>query len=106
VPDTLCLCQLHRLTLVQLLTRAGRHEEAAQRLRLPIGGLLYGSGLPAMLWKLERARNAETRGERETAAREYQRVLENWRSADPELRLLLQNAEAGYRRVTDAARPT
>jgi serine/threonine-protein kinase len=106
VPDTLCLCQLHRLTLVRLLTWAGRHEEAALRLRLPIGGLLYGSSLPAVLWKLERARNAETRGDRETAAREYQRVLENWRNADPELRLLLQNAEDGYRRVTDAARPT
>jgi serine/threonine-protein kinase len=102
LPDTLCQCILHRLTLVQLLRHAGRDVEAAARLRLPIGGLLYSTGLAAMLWELERAQNRERRGERAAAARAYQHVVDNWSRADPELTELLRAAEAGYRRVAGA----
>jgi hypothetical protein len=99
LPDTLCECVLHRFTTVRLLHHFGRDTEADARLRLPIAGLRRGVALSALLWKLERGRNAERMGDSATARREYSHVLELWRRADPELAQFRREAEDGLRRV-------
>jgi serine/threonine-protein kinase len=104
LPDTLCVCHLHRLTTVRLLHRFERNTEAAARLQSPLAGLLTRANLARVLWRLERGVSAERAGELSTAAIEYSRVLELLRRADPELADVVQRAEAGLVRARNAPR--
>jgi hypothetical protein len=49
--------------------------------------------------KLTRARLAERLQDKATAIQYYQRVLDTWRHADPELRPYVQEARAGLDRL-------
>jgi hypothetical protein len=100
--DTLCPCSLHRLTIARLLDDAARYDDARERLEPELEGLADWNGISAMLWMIERGRNAEARGDTATAAREFTRVTEMWRNADPELVPIARAAADGQRRAAGA----
>ena len=51
------------------------------------------------LWRLERALVAERLGQRDKAVREYQYLADLWRTADPELRREVAEANAALKRL-------
>jgi serine/threonine-protein kinase len=101
IPDSLCPNFLpFHLLKVHLLVQAGRDREAAALFdRTP----LYNSedrSATAVLALLERGRVAERLGDRQKAIECYQRVLDLWRHADPELHPFLDEARSGLQRLT------
>ncbi len=97
LPDSLCpFCYFDRLTLAQLLSARHEDERAAQLMDGWLAELLTPS---EVLWTLERARVAERRGDRATAARDYQYVVDVWRHADPQLQPYVAEAREGLVRV-------
>lgn len=92
-----------RYLLGQLLTTAGRPEEALAWL----GTLTEGSEVvlvgPA---HLEMARIRDARGEPEKAIRHYEQFLELWVSSDPEFRPLLEEARERIAALRGGGDPT
>ncbi len=97
LPDSVCPCLLDRVVTAQLLQAHGRPAEAAAVLESswPIDWLDPAEGL----WRLERARVAERLGQRDKAVREYQYLADLWRTADPELRREVAEANAALKRL-------
>jgi len=97
LPDSVCPCLLDRVVTAQLLQAHGRPAEAAAVLESswPIDWLDPAEGL----WRLERARVAERLGQRDNAVREYQYLADLWRTADPELRREVAEANAALKRL-------
>jgi serine/threonine-protein kinase len=98
--DTLHECWYDpRMTIVDLLVRSGRYEEAAMRLsrRWP-GTTACSNGFDDVLWTLQRARVSDRLGRWEAARRDYALVAEAWRTADPELQRYVGEARAALRR--------
>jgi DNA-binding SARP family transcriptional activator len=99
IPDTLCIvniCSYEKLIAARLLASQGRARQAGEVLDLWVWraeGPLYVLGV------LDRARIAESLGEREKAMDSYQFVLDAWRHADPELRPYVREASSGLERV-------
>jgi len=98
VPDTLCPCNLYRLTTVQLLHHFDRNTEAAERLRAPIDGLLHFEGLDAVFWEIERARSAERMGDVALALERWDRIAALWRFAEAPLGDQVRNMASEARR--------
>ena len=103
LPDSLCpVCYFERLTLAQLLSARHDDQKAARLLDRWLTELLVPS---EVLWTLERARVAERLGDREKAARDYQRVADVWRHADAELQPYVTEAKEGLVRLAGEPRP-
>ena len=102
LPDSLCpFCYFHRLTLAQLLSARQEDQKAAQLLDRWLTELQVPS---QVLWTLERARVAERLGDRETAAHDYQYVVDVWRRADSQLQPYVTEAREGLRRLAGEPR--
>jgi hypothetical protein len=85
IPDTLCIvniCYYEKLIEARLLASQGRARQAGEVLDLWVW---RGEGPLYVLGMLDRARVAESLGEREKAMQSYQFVVDVWRRADPEL---------------------
>jgi tetratricopeptide (TPR) repeat protein len=97
LPDSVCPCLLDRVVAAQLLQAHGRPAEAAAVLESswPIDWLDPAEGL----WRLERARVAERLGQHDKAVREYQYLADLWRTADPELRREVEEANSALKRL-------
>ena len=99
IPDTLCIvniCYYEKLIEARLLASQGRARQAGEVLDLWVWraeGPLYVLGM------LDRARIAESLGEREKARDSYQFVADVWRNADPELKPYVREARAGLERL-------
>jgi hypothetical protein len=84
----------------QLLADARRDAEAAALFdHTPATDPAVGFSAGLGMAKLTRARLAERLQDKATAIQNYQRVLDTWRHADPELRPYLQEAQAGLDRL-------
>jgi tetratricopeptide (TPR) repeat protein len=100
IPDTLCIvndCSYEKLMEARLLAAEGQAQQAgavldqwAWRAERPI----------FVLARLERARIAETLGERQKAIDSYQFVVDVWRRADPELQSYVVQARNALARLT------
>jgi len=105
LPDSLCLvtsCFHQKLTQARLLSAAGDNRAAANlldRWRWTSLGPFF------VIAALERARLAERLGERELGITLFQRVVDTWRRADPELQPYVAEARAGLQRLTKEPRP-
>jgi eukaryotic-like serine/threonine-protein kinase len=98
IPDTLCIendCYFGKLTEARLLRASGQARQAGEVLDRWVwgGGPLFTFGF------LERARIAESLGERQKARDSYQFVVDVWRHADPELERYVREARAGLERL-------
>jgi hypothetical protein len=92
--DMCTSCDFDRLTLAQLHGQRGNAAAADSILRYDANRNTEPAGV---LWRLERARRAQHRGDRGTAIREYQFVAEVWRHADAPLQRYVQEARAALR---------
>ena len=99
LPDSVCWitdCTRRALTEARLLAAAHRSREAADLL----DHFFYHDMDPlSVLAMLERARLAETLGERDRAIEAYQFVLDSWRHADPILQEYVTEARDGLARL-------
>jgi len=95
--DTLCLrCDQDHLTTARLL-RKGRDFGAADKI---LRQRLYSLVTPAeIVIALERGKVAEAAGQRDVALRSYRLVIRAWARGDPEVQGLVQDAQAGIRRL-------
>jgi serine/threonine-protein kinase len=99
IPDTLCIvniCYYEKLIEARLLASQGRARQAGEVLDLWVWkaeGPLYVLGM------LDRARIAESLGEREKAIDSYQFVVDVWRRADPELQPFVVEARTALTRM-------
>jgi hypothetical protein len=89
---------IDRLTEAKLLALRGRDAELMDLLdrSIPLG---YAT-VSQVLAKLETARAAERRGQRDRAVEDYRFVLNVWRHADPELRPHVDEARAALARLS------
>ena len=100
IPDTLCIvniCYYEKLIEARLLASQGRARQAGEVLDLWVWraeGPLYVLGM------LDRARIAESLGEREKALQSYQFVVDVWRGADPQLQPFVVEARNALTRMT------
>jgi eukaryotic-like serine/threonine-protein kinase len=101
LPDSLCPRFLPlRLVRFQLLADARRDAEAAALFdHTPATDPAVGFSAGLGMAKLTRARLAERLQDKATAIQYYQRVLDTWPHADPELRPYVQEAKAGLDRL-------
>lgn len=101
IPDTLCIvnvCYYEKLIEARLLAAEGQARQAGAVLDQWVWS---AEGPFFVLGKLERARIAETLGERQKAIDSYRFVVDAWRRADPELQPFVieaRNALARLRR--------
>jgi serine/threonine-protein kinase len=98
LPDSLYDDAPMRLTRANLLTAAGRDEEAAKQLENP-----FAIGFPLaldVLRMMQRGRVAERLHRRDMAVESYQWVADVWHHADPELKPVVDEARAGLERLT------
>ena len=102
LPDSVCPCLLDRVVTAQLLQAHRKRSEAAAVLESswPIDWLDPAEGL----WRLERARVAERLGQHDKAVQEYGYLADLWRTADPELRPEVEEANAALKRLTGELR--
>jgi hypothetical protein len=92
--DICSACDFDRLTLAQLHGRRGHAPVADSILRHDA----YRNTEPVgVLWRLERARAAQRRGDRVTAVREYRFVADVWRHADAPLQPYVREAREALR---------
>jgi hypothetical protein len=101
LPDTLCFrCFDHKLTRLLLRSARGEHRAVLEELGpwtlFPTSAYVVG--------RLEQARVAVRRGERERAARDYQFVIDAWRNADPELQPYVAEARSALQGLTQEPR--
>jgi DNA-binding SARP family transcriptional activator len=100
IPDTLCIvniCYYEKLIEARLLASQGRTRQAGEVLDLWVWraeGPLYVLGM------LDRARIAESLGEREKAMQSYQFVVDVWRGADPQLQPFVVEARTALTRMS------
>jgi serine/threonine-protein kinase len=103
LPDSLCPgCYRTRFTTAQLLVARGKDREAMVLLKSELPNLLPAA--TDVLWELLRATAAERLGDKDLAIHEYQRVVDLWRHADPELQPYVEEARAGLSRLTGEPR--
>jgi hypothetical protein len=98
IPDTLCIendCYFGKLTEARLLRASGQARQAGEVL----DRWVWGGGPLFTLGFLERARIAESLGERQKAIESYQFVVDVWRHADRELEPYVREARAGLERL-------
>jgi eukaryotic-like serine/threonine-protein kinase len=100
IPDTLCIvndCFYEKLIEARLLRSQGQARQAGVVLDRWVW-----SGEPPLfvLGTLERARIAESLGERQKAMDSYQFVVDVWRHADPQLQPYVGEARAGIARLS------
>jgi len=96
LPDTICSCLYDRIIKAQLLL--GRGD--AQAAMAAFDGQSLGWQDPAAgLWYLQRARAAEAVKQTERARADYQRVVDLWRHADPELQPYVTEAKVALSRL-------
>jgi len=102
LPDSVCPCLPDRIVTAQLLEAYSKRSEAAAVLdrSWPIDWQDPAEGL----WRLERGRVAERLGQHAKAVQEYRYVGDLWRTADPELRPVVEEANAAIKRLTGEAR--
>jgi serine/threonine-protein kinase len=99
IPDTLCIvniCYYEKLVEARLLASEGRARQAGEVLDLWVWraeGPLY------VLAMLDRARIAESLGERVKAMQAYQFVVDVWRGADPQLQPFVVEARTALTRL-------
>jgi hypothetical protein len=103
MPDSLCMvlelfdtCFFHKFTQARLLVAQGDDRGAAAILDQD----RWSYPPLHVLATLERARIAERLGERNLAVESYQRVVDFWRRADPELQPYVREAQDGLARLT------
>jgi eukaryotic-like serine/threonine-protein kinase len=100
IPDTLCIvniCYYEKLIEARLLASQGRARQAGEVLDLWVWraeGPLYVLGM------LDRARIAESLGEREKAIQSYQFVVDVWRGADLQLQPFVVEARTALTRMS------
>jgi hypothetical protein len=95
-------CFYQKLTQAGLLAATGDDRAAADlldRWRWTAPSPFF------VLAALERAQLAERLGERELGITLFQRVVDTWRHADPELQPYVAEAPAGLARLTAEPRP-
>jgi tetratricopeptide (TPR) repeat protein len=100
IPDTLCIvniCYYEKLIQARLLTSQGRARQAGEVLDLWVW---KGEGPLYVLGVLDRARIAESLGEREKAMQSYQFVVDVWRRADPQLQPFVVEARTALTRMS------
>ena len=98
VPDTNCThaCRiLEHLVTARVLEARGQAKEAAVLLD---DYAVFFNPLLILVW-LERARLAETLGDRKEAIRRYDYVARVWANADPELQWVVREARAALARL-------
>jgi len=102
LPDSVCPCLPDRIVTAQLLQADRKRSEAADVLERswPIDWQDPAEGL----WRLERGRVAERLGQRDKAVQEYRFVADLWRTADPELRPEVEEANAAIKRLAGEPR--
>jgi hypothetical protein len=99
IPDTLCIvniCYYEKLVEARLLASERRARQAGEVLDLWVWraeGPLY------VLAMLDRARIAESLGERVKAMQAYQFVVDVWRGADPQLQPFVVEARTALTRL-------
>lgn len=99
IPDTLCIvnvCYYEKLIEARLLAAEGQTQQAGAVLDQWVW---KAEGPFFVLGRLERARIAETLGQRQKAIDSYQFVVAAWRHADPELAPYVRAARAGLERL-------
>ena len=97
LPDSVCPCLPDRIVTARLLESYSKRSEAADILERswPIDWQDPAEGL----WRLERGRVAERLGQHDKAVQEYRYVADLWRTADPELRPEVEEANAAIKRL-------
>jgi hypothetical protein len=102
LPDSVCPCLPDRIVTARLLESYSKRSEAADILERswPIDWQDPAEGL----WRLERGRVAERLGQHDKAVQEYRYVADLWRTADPELRPEVEEANAAIRRLAGEPR--
>ena len=88
------------LVHVQLLAVRGRLADAAALLERPLVGFNPGVSPVEILRALERGRVNQRLGNRERAIEGYARVVQAWRTPDPELQPFVAEARAALQRLT------
>ena len=99
IPDTLCIvnvCYYEKLIEARLLAAEGQARQAGAVLDQWVW---KAEGPFFVLGRLERARIAETLGERHKATDAYQFVVDVWRRADPELQPYVVEARNALARL-------
>jgi hypothetical protein len=95
-------CFYEKLTQARLLAAVGDNRAAADLL----DRWRWSTPSPFfIIATLERAQLAERLGERELGITLFQRVVDTWRHADPELEPYVAEARAGLQRLTKEPRP-
>ena len=95
--DTLCLrCDQDRLATARLLLKGRNFGAADKILRQRLYSLLTPTEI---VMALERGKVAEAAGQRDVAMRSYRLVVRAWARGDPEVQGLVQEAQAGVRRL-------
>ena len=102
MPDSVCPCLPDRIVTAQLLEAHSKRSEAADVLERswPMDWSDPAEGL----WRLERGRVAERLGQHDKAVQEYRYVVDLWRTADPELRPEVEEANAALKRLAGEPR--
>jgi hypothetical protein len=91
------VCYYEKLIEARLLAREGQAQQAGAVLDQWVW---KAEGPFFVLGRLERARIAETLGERQKAIDSYQFVVDVWRRADPELQPFVVEARDALTRLT------
>ena len=100
IPDTLCIvnvCYYEKLIEARLLASQGRARQAGEILD---PWVWRAEGPIYVLGMLDRARIAESLGEREKATQSYQFVVDVWRGADAQLQPFVVEARNALTRMT------
>jgi hypothetical protein len=100
IPDTLCIvniCYYENLIEARLLASQGRARQAGEVLDRWVW---KGEGPLYVLGMLDRARIAESLGEREKAMQSYQFVIDVWRRADAQLQPYVSEARTALTRMS------
>jgi tetratricopeptide (TPR) repeat protein len=93
-----CSLAYERFLRAEILLEMGREDEAYAWYESLAGTSPFELAYRAMS-HFRRGQIDEKRGRKEEARRHYQRFLELWKDADPEARPLLEEAEAGIKRL-------
>jgi len=95
--DTLCLrCDQDHLASARLLFKSRDFGAADKILRQRLYSFLTPTEI---LIALERGKVAEAAGKRDGALRSYRLVIRAWGRGDPEVQAIVQEAQAGIRRL-------
>jgi serine/threonine-protein kinase len=98
-PDSICLvtsCFFSKLIEARLLAARGEDRKAASLL----DRYRWSNSVFFVIATMERGQIAERLGERNLAVENYQRVVDFWRRADPELQPYVREAQDGLARLT------